>query len=50
MQKWEYLFYDFIREKNYDEAELNKLGDAGWELAGILNFNTFKLILKRPKQ
>ena len=35
--KWDYkqIIRDLEREKPLDEAELNNLGDDGWELTGI---------------
>jgi hypothetical protein len=43
MQKWEYK----IVSRDISEAELNNLGDQGWELIG---FDTiYNAYLKRPK-
>ena len=35
--KWEYkqIVRDLEKEKPLDEAELNQLGEEGWELSGI---------------
>jgi hypothetical protein len=35
--KWEYkqVVRNLEKEKSLDEAELNTLGEAGWELSGI---------------
>ena len=35
--KWEYkqIVRDFEKEKPLEEAELNQLGEEGWELSGV---------------
>ena len=58
---WEYRIHN-IRSENYRldptrEAELNRLGEEGWELVGItaVNFKTgatdhIGLVFKRPRE
>jgi hypothetical protein len=51
MQKWEYK----LLSSHWSEAELKKLGEDGWELAGITVGGdatgiSSGLIFKRPKQ
>jgi len=52
--KYEYMvrkFYDRTRQFDDMSYELNKLGEAGWELVGIMQFNndSWNFIFKRIK-
>lgn len=40
--KWEYrqVVRDLENEKPLDEAELNALGEEGWELGGVAHYRT----------
>jgi len=53
MQKWEYrtLLKSAVKRKNTLEDELNRMGQAGWEVCGMAGHpaGQFTLILKRPK-
>lgn len=57
MQKWEYCTLIAGRSKDENPyslvtVESNKLGDEGWELAGVVSESTgyyAMLIFKRPK-
>lgn len=53
-QKWEYKVNKLINHTELTAEELNKDGDAGWEIVGFTahtqSNNGLLLILKRPRQ
>jgi len=52
-QKWEYKTLRRSAEVNITDAEMNSLGEQGWELAGtnvVNSSNQVLFVFKRPKQ
>ena len=48
MQKWEYRIVNLDHNPDTAEAQLNALGEQGWELVAI--YNTTTCYLKRPSK
>ena len=54
MQKWDYMYIDTMKVKNFwdNPNNIKELGEHGWELAGTVprpNGDAI-LVFKRPKQ
>lgn len=45
MDKWEYLI---IKGRNVDQANMNSLGNEGWELVSFAQYPTSAYVFKRP--